>query len=233
MKPLLKIIKEFPEITNCGRRKCCENIAVSLLLYASGYKIFGNIEIANRHYINDCFQIVDSLYEHYELDKRYFELLDYAASKLIALIEKRIKELSADASKTEEIAALKTALTDSLDKVTMTFQTAADKTEQPFYREIWAIKAQEYSVKADEVQGRLTIVYEHKMRDLYSAAAHNCRIDFISEQFQERAAEYQRKINILENLSNKPTFFIAEKSKTEETASLLRHRQILPPTADS
>lgn len=233
MKPLLNIVKEFPEITNCGRRRCCEEIADFLHFYASNHKIFGTSESANRHYINNCFLIADFLYEYYELDKYYFELLDYAASKLIVLIEDQIKKLSTDESKTEEMVALKTALANSLDKVTMIFQTAADKTEQPLYQEIWTIKAHEYSGKADKIQGRLTVVYEYKMRDLYAAAARSCKIDFIAEQFQKRAAEYQRKINTMESLSHKPAFFIAEKLKIEETRPLLRHRHSLTPASDS
>lgn len=224
----LSQFNEFAEIVNLGQRRCIKGINDSLCLYAAYPEISSVIEDANRYYINECFLIIDSLYTpYYEPDKYYFELLDCAASKLIILIEEQIKKLSTDESKTEEIANLKTELTDSLDKVTMIFQTAADKTEQPLYQEIWAIKAQEYSSKADGICGRLTLVYEQKMRDLYNAASRNCRIDFIGEQFKERAAEYQRKLDNMKNPSNAPTFFVADDSKAGETFSLLRHRQPL------
>lgn len=224
----LSQFNEFAEIVNLGQRRCIKGINDSLCLYAAYPEISGTIENANRYYINECFLIIDSLCPpYYEPDKYYLELLNYAASKLIILIEEQIKKLSTDESKIGEIANLKAELTDSLDKVTMIFQIAADKTERPLYQEIWTIKAHEYSSKADGICGRLTLVYEQKMRVLYNAAANDCRIDFISEQFKERAAEYQRKLDNMKNPSNAPTFFVTDDSKVEDTSFLLRHRQPL------
>lgn len=226
MKPFFILNKKLPEISDIGQRRCIE-VLVDLLHSFNLPYYFDKCDTFGIGYIQTFLKVIGTLSQYYELDKRHFELLDYAASKLIILIEERIKKLSTDESKTEEIANLKTELTDSLDKVTMIFQTAADKTEQPLYQEIWAIKAQEYSSKADGICGRLTLVYEQKMRDLYNAASRNCRIDFIGEQFKERAAEYQRKLDNMKNPSNAPTFFVADDSKAGETFSLLRHRQPL------
>ena len=236
MKELsIKAVK-YPEIPiNC--RDILEMRAISISWYAEDYYMYKYV-LFHQRYINALFTSVDCLYKYYELSQKHFELLNFAAEYL----EKLCNGKASCSSKPEEIEQAKKELGDYLDKVTMIFQTAADKAEDPHFRESYAAMAQKYSEKADRVCGRVTFKsYEAKMQGLYEKAASECNLDFIKKLLELRAAAYRDKCRengvIVHGDSSSRFFADVSQGDQEVSESLLgaelRRRTITVPDTRS
>jgi len=216
--------REYTQIANVGRRQNLEIGIDTILQYAFAVNhhlgLVEKYNVYNQVYINVLFGRINSLYEVYEPEKQHFELLDTAAINLDRLYGEKLAALSAVA----DIDQTKTELADYLDKVTMIFQTAADKTEDKEIRNFCAAKAKQYSDKADRLRGRtFSMNYTAKLQALYASAAAACGFDFIRELLQARADEYKQKhaeevANAHESI---PLFWSSASSKKQELQPLL------------
>jgi len=225
MKKLLcEITKAFGDemsFNSPWQKTIIEGSATMAYLYFDQSKF---VEV-HKSYIDSLFEIIDFLYQRYELGKVYFETLGYAATRLEQLSLAQIKDSSA-----EEAHKIKESLADYLDKAAMIFQTAADKTEREtatdteFYRGVYNAKAREYSAKADSYRGTLRFNYTEKMRDLYGKAAAECKIDFIRVLLQRRAGEYQERYAAEIAARGTSVFFGQKPARADDSESLLRHR---------
>lgn len=190
MKEILPVeARKYPRIEIAWQRNFLEISAVLIAQYAEGYRYTHKYILDNQIYINALFEVADCLYNCYELSRKYLELLGSAVTHLERLYHEEIAKLSEEAA----VSNIKTELAAYFDKVTMIFQTAADKTEDDRYRDFYAAMAQKYSEKADNVRGIFTASYTAKMQFLYETAAKKCEVDFIRELLQLRAEEYSSK----------------------------------------
>lgn len=238
MKEILSVeTRHYPRIEVAWLRDVLEISAVSMSMYAYDYNrgFVDKYVLSPQIYISALFRSVDNLYKHYELSQKHFELLDFAASHLEQLCNGKIPCLS----EPDEIDRARTELGDYLDKVTMIFQTAADKTENSHYRKFCSDMAQKYSKKADEVRGMFSFrSYEEKMQALYEKAAGKCEEyeGFIKELLQLRAAEYSGKCRVRETTDEGSARFFANAARKDQEArepllssSGLRRRAIAVP----
>src|SRR3989339_147717 len=182
--------------TRHSQIKLIEGCLHSLCRYNKNYELFNGDYIASfsigcsQNYINAFFWIVDYLYQYYEFSQRHFELLNLAAIYVERLSKREIDTLLTDTAK----EAARSELGDYLDKVTLIFQTAADKAADERLRETYAIKAQKYSRKADTVRGVVVALnHNEKIFALYEKAARENARFFLGEIFRNRAAEYREK----------------------------------------
>ena len=197
MKPILDIQKEkLFEIKDDEQIELLEGCLNSLYNYYQSYKLLGDRIIrlsvgSNKDYINAFFWVVDYLYQYYEFSQRHFELLDLAAINLERLSQGKIAALSTD----EEKEASRSELGDYLDKVTLIFQTAADKTNDIERARFYAVTAEDYSKRADTARGVVsTQSYNEKILSLYGKViSERPEGSFIKGVLKKRAAEYQRK----------------------------------------
>lgn len=193
MKEILSVeARNYPRIYTSWQRTFFETGAPIIGQYDFDYRFLHcalKSFVTNQEYINVLFERVDFLYNYYELERRHFELLDVAATNVERLSHEKIAQLS----EATTLTSAKTELATYFDKVTMIFQTAADKAEDDRYRESYAAMAQKYSEKADNIRGTFTASYTAKLQFLYENAATTCEADFIRELLQLRANEYNRK----------------------------------------
>src|SRR3989339_869375 len=165
--------KDFPEIKNAGRKVFIELFIRILSDYDRDVPFLGGTFlrehlVANQNYVDIFFILITYLSKHYKLHQRYFDLLNLAASHLERLYQEKIDALPTE----EEKRTVHQELVGYLNKVAFIFQTAADNTEDR-RGEIYAVKAQEYSEKADirqkvpKAEGR---VYELKILRLREEA---------------------------------------------------------------
>jgi len=197
MKPILDIQKEkLFEIKDDEQIELLEGCLNSLYNYYQSYKLLGDRIIrlsvgSNKDYINAFFWVVDYLYQYYEFSQRHFELLNLAATNLERLSQEKIAALSID----EEKEASRSELGDYLDKVTLIFQTAADKTNDIERARFYAVTAEDYSKRADTARGVVsTQSYNEKILSLYGKViSERPEGSFIKGVLEKRAAEYQRK----------------------------------------
>ena len=130
MKPILDIqTSKLDEITEAEQKERMASYVNSLCRYDTNYKsrigyMVGKSVGLNQVYINNFYWSVTYLYQYYEFSQRHFELLNIAAKHVERLSQGKIDLLSAD----EEKEKARSELGDDLDKVTLIFQTAADKT---------------------------------------------------------------------------------------------------------
>ena len=215
-KALLIRTREYPEIKISWQRNFLEIDAVSMAQYSEIlYHVYKHV-LTNQIYIKALFRLVDYLYNYYELDKQYFELLNFTATNLEQLYTEKIAGLT---EKTTIINA-KEELASYFDKATMIFQTAADKTEDDRYREFYAAMARKYSEKADNIRAVFTASYTAKLQSLYENAAQEYEVDFIRVLFQARADEYKAK-HTEENSSSARFWSPAITGALEEKTPLL------------
>ena len=238
MKPILDIqTSKLDEITEAEQKERMASYVNSLCRYDTNYKsrigyMVGKSVGLNQVYINNFYWSVTYLYQYYEFSQRHFELLNIAAEHVEHLSQGEIDLLSAD----EEKEKARSELGDDLDKVTLIFQTAADKTEDRERAPFYAAMARKYSEKADAARG-ITTAPRHceKILALYEQAARKypdgC---VIGELLRERAAEYRIKCEIKEVPEARTTSFsssgevstLAEEEKTSEATPLLdSHRR--------
>jgi hypothetical protein len=235
MKPTLSIDKsKFPEIQDPDQRECVELNAGLAFSYHNDYLLNDGATsresiTTNQLYIKELFIIAHYCYcsQDYELSQRHFDLLNIAATYLVQLCQKKIDSLTT----AEEQNEIRRKLAEYLDKVTLIFQTAADKTENEILQKVYGAKAQDYSAKADKVRGitqrKLQI---KKMQDLYKKAAGQYPDGYFLQQiFQRRVDECREKCIREEaarrgpSLENQSIFASKTKdeSSTEETQPLL------------
>jgi len=182
---------------------------------------------ANRGYINMFFWVVDYLYQYYEFSQRHFALLDLAATHLESLSKKNRL-----LTETEQAEA-RSELGDYLDKVTLIFQTAADKAADKRLRKTYAAKAQEYSRKADAAHHVVsTQSYNEKILSLYGKViSERPEGSFIKGVLKKRAAEYQRKCEAKETPEARTASFSssgeteAAEEVSDTTPLLSSHRE--------
>jgi len=234
MKPILDIQKEkLFEIKDDEQIELLEGCLNSLYNYYQSYKLLGDRIIrlsvgSNKDYINAFFWVVDYLYQYYEFSQRHFELLNLAATNLERLSQEKIAALSID----EEKEASRSELGDYLDKVTLIFQTAADKTKDTERALFYAATAEDYSKRADTARGVVVALnHNEKIVALYEKAARENARFFLGEIFRNRAAEYREKCEAKEmpeartaSFSSSGEVEIAE--EVSETSPLLgSHRE--------
>ena len=197
---ILPETKELFEIIDAAQKDYMESLIKPLQRYhkdfiSSSYDYIVTIQdliIVHKHYINMFFKAIDYLYQyHHEFDPIFFDLLNFAATNLERLSQEKIAALSID----EEKEASRSELGDYLDKVTLIFQTAADKAADKRLRKTYAAKAQEYSRKADAAHHVVsTQSYNEKILSLYGKViSERPEGSFIKGVLKKRAAEYQRK----------------------------------------
>ena len=196
MRSILSINNgKLSKIKAAEQRTFMESCVNSLCRYAEDCQSrIGHILIKssgnNKSYINMFFWVVDYLYQYYEFDLKFFRLLNLAATNLERLSQEKIAALSID----EEKEASRSELGDYLDKVTLIFQTAADKTNDTGHDRFYAATAEDYSRRADSARGvASTQSYTEKIVALYEKAAEEHKDDFLGEIFRNRAAEYREK----------------------------------------
>lgn len=203
MKTILLIgIETLSNISDTARREDIEfRIRSWINDYNNNCKLYKEIYTSkhtepNEIYIDTLLELVDYLYGYYEIDQKFFELLNTAAINLIHLYTEQIKKSSDEVVKTEK----QIILADYLNKTAMIFQTASDKAESSGYPELYEIKAKEYSEIADAVFG-IEQKQEHrlKMADLYEKATETERFvkhkdgAFLKNIFLSRARECREK----------------------------------------
>ena len=235
---ILPETKELFEIIDAAQKDYMESLIKPLQRYhkdfiSSSYDYIVTIQdliIVHKHYINMFFKAIDYLYQyHHEFDPIFFDLLNFAATNLERLSQEKIAALSID----EEKEASRSELGDYLDKVTLIFQTAADKTNDTGHDRFYAATAEDYSRRADSARGvASTQSYTEKIVALYEKAAEEHKDDFLGEIFRNRAAEYREKCEAKEmpeartaSFSSSGEVEIAE--EVSETSPLLgSHREL-------
>lgn len=157
---------------------------------------------ADRNFIGELFRLVGYLYNHYELSREYFDLLDCAAQNLERCYGGEIRRFSADVGKTQEVRA---KMAEYLNKVALIFDIAANRLDATMegglaLKATYELKAQIYSEKADDalVLGMAkteTKSRTAKMLDLYQKAASEFSpYDFFRKPFLEMVDVYQKKL---------------------------------------
>src|SRR3989339_1207735 len=234
MRSILSINNgKLSKIKAAEQRTFMESCVNSLCRYAEDCQSrIGHILIKssgnNKSYINMFFWVVDYLYQYYEFDLKFFRLLNLAATNLERLSQEKIAALSID----EEKEASRSELGDYLDKVTLIFQTAADKTKDTERALFYAATAEDYSRRADTARGVVVALnHNEKIVALYEKAARENARFFLGEIFRNRAAEYREKCEAKEmpeartaSFSSSGEVEIAE--EVSETSPLLgSHRE--------
>ena len=196
---ILPETKELFEIIDAAQKDYMESLIKPLQRYhkdfiSSSYDYIVTIQdliIVHKHYINMFFKAIDYLYQyHHEFDPIFFDLLNFAATNLERLSQEKIAALSID----EEKEASRSELGDYLDKVTLIFQTAADKTKDTERALFYAATAEDYSKRADTARGVVVALnHNEKIVALYEKAARENARFFLGEIFRNRAAEYREK----------------------------------------
>ena len=202
MKPILPITEEIFDIVsddNLQRKKkmlfMAQEFSIYNIQYPSIIKGILSCITINTLYILSFFKVVSYLYEYYEFSQKHFDLLNYAATHLVELYSVEMQKTCGTEKAEQNVYELKAKLADYLYMTAMTFQTAADKTENTELALIYRAKAEEYCQKADALLGIAAPQdYLVKMQQLYQQYSQKEKIVYVQELLAYRAHEYQVKI---------------------------------------